>query len=192
MLWDQLVCYFTSMFIKAWLTNGKNEDYIFCATAVFILNTAMKKVKLIRLLVVIQGLIGPLFWGCARLCILIEAVRSLEYRVLIGQTAYVHPVTYAITALWLVKTAYVRPVTYAMAALWLVTEQRTYTPWRTLWPRSDWSNSIRIPRGVRSVMYAIATLWWDPTFAYSNKEKPRNELYFTISSLLEGNQEIIL
>ena len=39
------------MYIQAWLTNSKNEDYIFSATDVFIHNTAMKKVKLIRLFI---------------------------------------------------------------------------------------------------------------------------------------------
>ena len=33
-------------------TNSQNEDYTFCATDIFIHNTAMKKVKLIRLFII--------------------------------------------------------------------------------------------------------------------------------------------
>ena len=36
------------LFKHGWQTAKTVEDYIFCATDVFILNTAMKKVKLIR------------------------------------------------------------------------------------------------------------------------------------------------
>ena len=84
----------------------------------------------------------------------VRTPRDVRYtRALIGRKAYVHPVTYAIAVLWLV-------------------EKRTYTPWRTLYPCSDWSNSVRTPRDVRytraligrkayvhPVTYAIPVLW---------------------------------
>ena len=47
----------------------------------------------------ISSIVGGFRPGFLRLCVLIEAVRSLQYCVLIGRKAYVHPVMYAIAVL---------------------------------------------------------------------------------------------